>query len=57
MKPVAQPNLLHQIILGHLVDNKQVYVPVKDGQGYWRGTLANNVSERNVDLAARRWIK
>ncbi|QXO14338.1 hypothetical protein SEA_CHASER_99 [Mycobacterium phage Chaser] len=57
MKPVAQPNLLHQIVLGHLVDNKQVYVPVKDGQGYWRGTLANNVSAENVDLAARRWIK
>ncbi|ALF00402.1 hypothetical protein SEA_ARCHIE_96 [Mycobacterium phage Archie] len=60
MKPVPQPNKLHQMIVGALLDNKQVYVPAPkgvDGPGHWRGTLANNVSELNMDRAAKRWLK
>ena len=41
-KPQGKANLLHQQILGALVENK-------------RGRLANNVSNENVERAARRW--
>ncbi|AGT12704.1 hypothetical protein PBI_WHIRLWIND_98 [Mycobacterium phage Whirlwind] len=44
MKPVAQPNKHYQVMLASLLTNK-------------RGTLANNVSAFNMDLAAKRWIK
>ncbi|OYN81747.1 hypothetical protein CG716_05175 [Mycolicibacterium sphagni] len=61
MKPVARPNVMRQMILGALLDNKQVFVPPADKDsglpGSWRPTLANNVSALNVDRMARRWIK
>lgn len=57
MKPVAQPNLLHQMILGFLVDNKQRFIPAKDEvPASIVPMLANNVSELNVDRASRRWL-
>lgn len=58
MKPVAQPNLLHQTMLGHLLDNKQRFIPAKDdAPARIEPMLANNVSALNVELAAARWIK
>lgn len=41
-KPQAKANLIHQQILGHLVENK----PKR---------LANNVSEFNCNRTAKRW--
>lgn len=41
-KPVGKANLIHQQILSELLDNK----PKR---------LANNVSEENVNIMAKRW--
>lgn len=57
MKPVAQPNLLHQVIMGALLDNKQRFIPAKDEEpAKLLPTLANNVSALNVEIASRRWL-
>lgn len=62
MKPVAQPNKLHQTILGHLLDNKQRFIPAKLVGGdvtepaKLLSMLANNVSALNVERASRRWL-
>ncbi len=64
--PAISANLsdLRQSILSALLDNKQYLVrdgkgkPAKDDDGnrIVRGTLANNVSNENVERAARRWV-
>lgn len=62
MKPVAQPNLLYQTMMGFLLDNKQRFIPAKLVGGdvvepaRVEPMLANNVSELNVERAARRWL-
>ena len=43
-KPQGKANLTHQQILSSLLDNR-------------RGTLANNVSELNVNRSAKGWAK
>ncbi|WKW87278.1 hypothetical protein SEA_CHARGERPOWER_63 [Mycobacterium phage Chargerpower] len=52
-------NPLHQQILSALLSNPVRRVPVAKGSAITRpvGTLANNVSEENIERAARRWIK
>ncbi|AEJ92369.1 hypothetical protein TIMSHEL_65 [Mycobacterium phage Timshel] len=68
--PNAMPrkaNPLHQIILKGLLDNKQTVrteVRGKRGKKGWEErevqvavpTLAGNVSDLNIDIAAKRWI-
>lgn len=67
-KPAPQPNLLHQVMLAALVENKQtVRTEIRskrDKSGRWGEytvdvsvpMLAGNVSGLNCDLAARRWL-
>ena len=65
-KPQAKANLIHQLILSELLDNKQTVRVVKEkdprtGKEVSRNetvkSLANNVSEFNVNLAAKRWMR
>ena len=68
MKPVAQPNRFHNTILGALLDNKTTMRTEirgkRDVKGKWVlvevhvpvPTIAGNVSNLNVELAAKRWI-
>jgi len=71
-KPVAKANLIHQQILGGLIetkpvswthkklakgeDGKEVVVQTKVTREGLRFPLAQNVSGFNVDRTARRWL-
>ena len=68
-KPQAKANLLHQQVLGHLLDNKNtVRTEIRHKRDkktrQWVEhrvdvavpMLAGNVSEENVERAAKRWI-
>lgn len=67
MKPSAQPNLLHQIVLGALVKNQKTTRTEVRGRRSKTGweeytvevpipTIAGNVSDLNVERAAKRWV-
>jgi hypothetical protein len=69
LKPVAQPNLMHQQILGSLLDIRQTTRSEtrhrRDRKtGRWvdqqidvpQPTIAGNVSDLNCERAAKRWL-
>ena len=70
MKPVAKTNLVHQQLLAGLIEttefsttykkwdeeNKDVVTEKVKRLGL-RSPLAQNISEENVERAAKRWIK